>query len=233
MVTIRTTYSDTSTLYCSHVSSLCNCNLLVFIEDTRGVHCAVRTNLTYCSASAGPCVRPWHGSGCQSSVCHHGSAGSIPDQSMWDLWRMKWHCNRFFSQYFCFPRQYHSTNAPHSSSSTCCSYQKGKRAKSGNLPKSNAVSDIRSVGSASTFTLVFHTALPADGYATTLNKRPAVCWHQPCVLHREAQSSTLRYKPVHSADTGPVFTLHAGLLNLVCGASSFGNIWSAGEHHEI
>jgi hypothetical protein len=40
--------------------------------------------------------------------------------------------------------QYHSTNAPHPSSSTNmhCSYQKCKRAKTGNLPKSNALSEI-------------------------------------------------------------------------------------------
>jgi hypothetical protein len=42
-----------------------------------------------------------------------------------------------------FPCQYHSTIAPYSSSSTCCSYQKDKRAKPGNLPKSDALSEIR------------------------------------------------------------------------------------------
>ena len=34
-----------------------------------------------------------------------------------------------------FPCQYHSTNVPHSSSSTFCFYHKEKRAKTGNLPK--------------------------------------------------------------------------------------------------
>ena len=34
-----------------------------------------------------------------------------------------------------FSRQYHSTNTPHSPSSTCCSYQKDKRAQPGNLQK--------------------------------------------------------------------------------------------------
>ena len=43
---------------------------------------------------------------------------------------------------FCFPCQYHSTNSPLSSSSACCSYQKGKRAKPGNLPKSNTLLEI-------------------------------------------------------------------------------------------
>jgi hypothetical protein len=40
-----------------------------------------------------------------------------------------------------FPCQYHSTNAPYSSSSTRCSY-KDKGMMRGNLPKSNAFSEI-------------------------------------------------------------------------------------------
>jgi len=39
-----------------------------------------------------------------------------------------------------FPCQYHSANALYSISYTCCSYQKDKRAKPGNLWKSSAVS---------------------------------------------------------------------------------------------
>ena len=27
----------------------------------------------------------------------------IPSQTILDLWRRKWHCNRFLFQYFCFP----------------------------------------------------------------------------------------------------------------------------------
>ena len=34
-----------------------------------------------------------------------------------------------------FPFQCHSTNTPHSSSSTCCCFQKDKRVKPGNLPE--------------------------------------------------------------------------------------------------
>ena len=30
-------------------------------------------------------------------------SGSIPDQSMWDLWWTKWHWDRFFPEYFGFP----------------------------------------------------------------------------------------------------------------------------------
>jgi len=42
----------------------------------------------------------------------------------------------FFPSTPVLPSQYHSTNAPHSSPSTCCSNQKGKRSKPGILPKS-------------------------------------------------------------------------------------------------
>jgi hypothetical protein len=41
-----------------------------------------------------------------------------------------------------YPCQYHSTYSLYSSISTCCSYQKDKRAKPGNLPKSNVLSEI-------------------------------------------------------------------------------------------
>ena len=41
-----------------------------------------------------------------------------------------------------FPCQYHSIIAPYSSSSTCDSYQKDKRAKPGDLPKRNVLSEI-------------------------------------------------------------------------------------------
>jgi hypothetical protein len=42
-----------------------------------------------------------------------------------------------------FPCQYHSTNAPYSFSSTCCSYQKDKWAKPGNLPEISDLSKVR------------------------------------------------------------------------------------------
>jgi hypothetical protein len=45
-----------------------------------------------------------------------------------------------FSDYIGFPpAQVYSTIAPYSPSCTCSSYQKDKREKAGNLPKSNAV----------------------------------------------------------------------------------------------
>jgi hypothetical protein len=48
----------------------------------------------------------------------------------------------FLPSFSVLPCQYHSTNAPYSSSSTRCSYQQDKRAKPGNFPKGNAVSEI-------------------------------------------------------------------------------------------
>jgi hypothetical protein len=44
------------------------------------------------------------------------------------------------------PSQYHSTNAPHSSPPTCCSYQKYKPAKPGNLPKNTAIAEMGGQG---------------------------------------------------------------------------------------
>jgi hypothetical protein len=81
-----------------------------------------------------------------AQASHNGGPGSIPGHYMRDLWWTKWHWDRFFSQYFCFPCQYHYTSASNlSSSSTCCSYQTDKRTKPGNLPKSSTLSEIRKV----------------------------------------------------------------------------------------
>jgi hypothetical protein len=38
--------------------------------------------------------------------------GSVPAQSMWDLWWTKWHWDRFFSELSVFPCRFHSTGAP-------------------------------------------------------------------------------------------------------------------------
>ena len=51
-------------------------------------------------------------------------------------------CVMFLSQYFSFPCQYHSTNAPRSSLSSCCSYQKDTVTNLGNPPISSALSEI-------------------------------------------------------------------------------------------
>jgi hypothetical protein len=36
-------------------------------------------------------------------LSHRGGPGSIPGQSMWDLWWTKWHWDRFFPEFFGFP----------------------------------------------------------------------------------------------------------------------------------
>jgi hypothetical protein len=51
-----------------------------------------------------------------------------------------------------FPSQYKPTNTPYSSSSTCCCYQKDKRAKPGNFTKSSTLSGIGHIGWRSTCT---------------------------------------------------------------------------------
>ena len=58
-----------------------------------------------------------------------------------DFSRTKWHCDGPVSQHFSFSCQYHPINAPHSCSSTRCSYQDERR-KSGDVPKGNALSEI-------------------------------------------------------------------------------------------
>jgi len=64
---------------------------------------------------------------------YHGGSASIPEQSMWDSWRIKWHRYRFLSQYFGYPMSVSHTNAPYLSSYWYYFYQKDKRAKGGNL----------------------------------------------------------------------------------------------------
>jgi hypothetical protein len=50
---------------------------------------------------------------------YHGSdPSSIPAQSAWDLWQMKWHWDRVFSHCSCFLCQYRSANAPYTPPST-------------------------------------------------------------------------------------------------------------------
>lgn len=44
-----------------------------------------------------------HSSCCKSAASPCWGLGSILDQSMWNLWLMKWHGDRFFTEYFDFP----------------------------------------------------------------------------------------------------------------------------------
>jgi len=47
--------------------------------------------------------RPCHDSEALSLAFQRRSPASISNQSMWDLWRIKWRWNRFVSEYICFP----------------------------------------------------------------------------------------------------------------------------------
>jgi hypothetical protein len=58
--------------------------------------------------------RPCNGSGGKLLVCHCRDPGSMPGQSIWDLWWIKWCWNRFPTNYFGVSL-YHSTNSMSSS----------------------------------------------------------------------------------------------------------------------
>ena len=61
----------------------------------------------------------------------------------------------FSSRISVFSCDYHSTNAPCSPSSTQCSYQQERWMKSGNLPKNNALLQVRNNGWKSTSIFLF------------------------------------------------------------------------------
>ena len=106
---------------------LYNINLLVFfITKTDCVYCAVRTEL---SQSVSMCFGRWPLNTearvrSQVSTCYicggQSGTGTGLSPSTW-----------------VFLCHYHSTNVPYSS--TCCSWQKVKQVKAGNLPTSNAL----------------------------------------------------------------------------------------------
>jgi len=78
-----------------------------------------------------------------------------------------------------FPRHYHATSAPHSTTSTCLSYQKNKRLEPGNLPKSDAVSTIDERWVQNTFTQVFIRVL-AFSFALYCEAPAIPCPKQHC-----------------------------------------------------
>jgi hypothetical protein len=45
-------------------------------------------------------LRPYHTSGDWLLVSHRGGLGSIPGQSMRDIWWTQWHWVKFFTEYF-------------------------------------------------------------------------------------------------------------------------------------
>jgi len=73
--------------------------------------------------------------------CHESGPASIPAQSAWDMWRMKQHWDRVFSEYSGFLCQYRSANAPYTPWSTVALTRTNGRSLG--TFKSNAVSVIR------------------------------------------------------------------------------------------
>jgi hypothetical protein len=91
------------------------------------------------------------------AVRHREGPGSIIGQSLWGLWWTKWHWDGLSPSSSAFPYQCLSTNVPYLFSSTCSYYQKDKRAKPGNLPKSKIFSrQSGSIGHSSTITCSRH-----------------------------------------------------------------------------
>ena len=113
-------------------------NWLVCITERESVYCAVRTGcLNIMHVISTPGLRPCHGSAGYSPAFHHcEDLGPIPGQSVFNLRCSKWQLDWFFSSTSVFPCQYHSADAPYSSSPTRCSYQNDKQAKPGTFRKS-------------------------------------------------------------------------------------------------
>ena len=110
-----------------------------FITETESVYCAVRTGSIYIIHITISLQGPCYGSGAHFPTSQSSGLGPVSCQSMWDLWWTEVTLGQIFGRIKkVFPRQYHSTNAPYSSSSTCCSYPKDRGAKTGNYPRSNA-----------------------------------------------------------------------------------------------
>jgi hypothetical protein len=85
-------------------------NLIIFIFITglrlrcvRSFCCGVLQKNVQPESSRKTQNGPCHGSDGQSPASHCGGPGSIPGQSMWDLWWTKWQWDRFFLKYFGFP----------------------------------------------------------------------------------------------------------------------------------
>jgi len=112
------------------IISLYSINWLVFITETECVYCAVRTGPIWLIIIFG------------SLAWQRGGLCSNQSQSVWELWWTKWQWDGVSPITSVSPCQYNSTKAPYWSSSTRLSYQKHKRPKSGDFPRSSAVLEI-------------------------------------------------------------------------------------------
>lgn len=81
-----------------------------------------------------------------TKVSHHAGLASIPAQSIWDYGKQRGTTTDFSPSTSVLSCHYYSTNVPHLSPATCCSYQQDKQAKTASLQKSNALSNSESTG---------------------------------------------------------------------------------------
>jgi hypothetical protein len=112
---------------------------------------------------------------------------------MWILWWTEWHCDRFVSEHFGFPRHYYSTSSLCRPSCKCCCYRKDKRAKPGNFPEVMLFRKSGIIGLKSTFS-VSETLKVKDSVSTYDRAHlVSVTNNNPCVLL--GQSSYIRMIP--------------------------------------
>ena len=98
-----------STLPLDHWSHICYTHIYIYIYIY--IYTYVQNTYYLIYQSALIIFMPVSMSVLQSCITHCGGSGSIPGQSMWDLWRTKCHCDEVLSDHLVFPCLYHSTNA--------------------------------------------------------------------------------------------------------------------------
>jgi hypothetical protein len=100
-------------------------------------------------------------SNCRPRSLTAQAPGSITGQSICDLWWIGWHCERYAtsSSTSVFPCQYHSANAPYSSSPWYYSYMKDKRTKLRSHPTKVMLSHIWSFYTISNVLLTNNTTV--------------------------------------------------------------------------
>ena len=161
------------------IISLYNVNWLVFITETECVYYTVRTASGIIRVSPNFVVAlP-----CLGRLVVGFSArrpGFDPRSTILDLWWTSSKATGFPPWGFVFPFRYHPTNAPYSSSSTCCSYYRIITAKP-EKPSTKRCSfeNLGSVGLKSTFTFFSHDLMHAKGERNVTSS------------HREQQSDAV------------------------------------------
>jgi hypothetical protein len=122
--------------------ALCTINLWVFIIEMESVYCAVGTGSLYTRLSAVLLMTVlWHRRLVAGLSLWNAGFDRRPVRVRFVVDKVALGQALLPSTSF-FPRRCHSTKASYLSSPACCSFQNNERAKSGSLPKSNAVSEI-------------------------------------------------------------------------------------------